>query len=133
MQIRKMGSGVAAAACVLFLMASTNVMATDAKPVKKDTAAVAAAAKQLKPQTTCPIMGGAINKKQFVDYKGKRIYVCCGGCIDPIKKDPEAAIKKLLDMGQEPENIAAVAPVKEGEKAAAKDTSVKGMDHSEKK
>ncbi|HUT37359.1 MAG TPA: hypothetical protein VNE39_28005, partial [Planctomycetota bacterium] len=29
------------------------------------------------PQTTCPVMGGKIDRKLFVDYEGKRIYVCC--------------------------------------------------------
>ena len=61
--------------------------------------------KALVPQTTCPVMGNAIDKSQYVDYKGKRIYVCCGGCIDAVKKDPETYIKKLEAMGQGVENI----------------------------
>jgi YHS domain-containing protein len=61
--------------------------------------------KTLAPQTTCPVMGNAIDKSQYVDYKGKRIYVCCGGCIDAVKKDPETYIKKLEAMGQGVENI----------------------------
>jgi len=50
-------------------------------------------------QTTCPVMGGKINKKLYVDYKGKRIYVCCGGCISTVKADPEKYIKKLEKEG----------------------------------
>ena len=46
-------------------------------------------------QTNCPVMGGKINKKYYVDYDGKRIYVCCPGCIGKIKADPEKYIKKL--------------------------------------
>jgi YHS domain-containing protein len=61
--------------------------------------------KQLKPQTTCPVMGGEINKSLFVDYKGKRIYVCCEGCLEKLKKNPEKYIKKLEKMGQLPEAI----------------------------
>jgi hypothetical protein len=38
-----------------------------------------------KTQTTCPVMGGKINKAQFVDAKGFRIYVCCPGCIAKVK------------------------------------------------
>lgn len=58
--------------------------------------------KQLKPQTTCPIMGGGIDKSLYVDHDGKRIYVCCQGCIAAVKKNPAAAVKKLADAGQKP-------------------------------
>jgi YHS domain-containing protein len=59
----------------------------------------------LSPQTTCPVMGGAIDKKLYVDYQGKRIYMCCPGCKDAIAKDPEKYIKKLASMGQTVEII----------------------------
>jgi YHS domain-containing protein len=59
----------------------------------------------LVPQTTCPVLGGEIDKNLFVDYKGKRIYVCCAGCINDVKKDPEKYIKKLESMGQSVEII----------------------------
>jgi YHS domain-containing protein len=59
----------------------------------------------LVPQTTCPVMGGAIDKKLYVDYQGKRIYMCCPGCKDAIAKDPEKYIKKLASMGQSVEII----------------------------
>jgi YHS domain-containing protein len=60
----------------------------------------------LKPQTTCPVMGGPIDKTKFVDWNGKRIYVCCDGCIGAVKGNPEKYIKKLADMGQAVEEIA---------------------------
>ena len=59
----------------------------------------------LVPQTTCPVLGCEIDKNLFVDYKGKRIYVCCAGCINDVKKDPEKYIKKLESMGQSVEII----------------------------
>lgn len=40
-----------------------------------------------------------VNKKLFADVKGKRIYVCCPGCIDTIRKDPEKYIKQLEKEG----------------------------------
>lgn len=135
---------VAAVFCVSSFLASTTVFSETVKSEKKDTVATVTHAKQLKPQTTCPIMGGAIDKKQYVDYKDKRIYVCCGGCVAEVKNDPEAAIKKLADMGQEPEIIAS-AHTKTAPKDTAmkgmnmsgmnmsKDTSMKGMDHSKMK
>ena len=51
------------------------------------------------PQTTCPIMGGKINKDLFADHDGKRVYVCCSGCLEPLKKDAAAHIKKLEQAG----------------------------------
>lgn len=52
-----------------------------------------------KKQTTCPVMGGKINPAQYADVNGKRIYVCCAGCIAPIKADPEKYIKKMEAEG----------------------------------
>jgi YHS domain-containing protein len=50
-------------------------------------------------QTTCPVMGGKINRKQYVDHDGKRIYVCCPGCIPKIKAAPQKYISKLENEG----------------------------------
>ena len=52
-----------------------------------------------KAQTNCPITGGKINKKFYVDVNGKRLYVCCPGCIAKIKADPDKYIKKLEQAG----------------------------------
>ena len=54
-----------------------------------------------KPQTTCPVMGGKINPKQYVDVKGYRIYVCCKPCAVQIKADPDKYIEKLKADGVE--------------------------------
>jgi len=51
------------------------------------------------PQTTCPVMGGAIDKNRYVDYDGKRIYVCCNMCVKTVKADPVKYIKKLEAEG----------------------------------
>jgi len=63
--------------------------------------AAQAAEKKAEPkkQTTCPVMGGKINKAQYADVKGKRIYVCCPGCIGKIKADPDKYIKQLEAKG----------------------------------
>ena len=50
-------------------------------------------------QTTCPIMGGDIDKNLYVDAEGKRIYVCCAGCIEKVKADPKKYITQLEDQG----------------------------------
>jgi YHS domain-containing protein len=54
-----------------------------------------------KKQTTCPVMGGTVNKAQYADVQGKRIYVCCPGCIGKIKADPDKYIKQLEAEGIE--------------------------------
>ena len=46
-------------------------------------------------QTTCPVMGGAIDKKVSTEYKGKKVYFCCPGCIAEFNKDPNKYIDKL--------------------------------------
>ena len=56
-------------------------------------------------QTTCPVMGGQVNKKLHADYKGERVYFCCAACPPEFKKNPEKYLKKLKEMGQEPEKI----------------------------
>ena len=56
-------------------------------------------------QTTCPVMGGQINKELYADYKGERVYFCCPACLPQFEKDPEKYIKKMKEMGQEPEKI----------------------------
>jgi YHS domain-containing protein len=52
-----------------------------------------------KPQATCPVMGGKINKEIYADHEGKRVYFCCPACVDKFEKDPEQYIKKLQDAG----------------------------------
>jgi len=46
-------------------------------------------------QTTCPVMGGAINKTIFTDYKGKKVYFCCDGCKEKFEAAPEQYLAKL--------------------------------------
>ena len=53
----------------------------------------------VKSQEKCPVMGGAVNKKLYVDYEGKRIYVCCKGCIPELKKNAAKYVEKLEKEG----------------------------------
>jgi len=46
-------------------------------------------------QTTCPVMGGAIDKDIFVEYQGKKVYFCCKDCVEKFKTNPERYIAKL--------------------------------------
>jgi len=62
-------------------------------------AAGPAMAAEPKPQTVCPVLGGNIDKKVFIDYQGKRIYFCCPGCPAEFSKDPEKYLKKIEAQG----------------------------------
>jgi YHS domain-containing protein len=57
----------------------------------------------LKKQETCPVMGGKINRQIFADYQGKRVYFCCAGCPETFLKEPEKYLRKLRELGEEPE------------------------------
>ena len=46
-------------------------------------------------QTDCPVMGGAINKAIFTEYKGKKVYFCCSPCKEKFDGEPEKYIAKL--------------------------------------
>ena len=52
-----------------------------------------------KDQTTCPVMGGLINKSIYADYQGSRVYFCCPPCLREFKKDPDKYIKKMKGEG----------------------------------
>lgn len=54
------------------------------------------------PQTICPVMGNPINKNLYVDYDGKRVYFCCGPCPSRFMRYPDAYLKRLAGIGQEP-------------------------------
>jgi YHS domain-containing protein len=71
----------------------------------------------LKPQTTCPVMNKPVDKKLYVDYRGKRMYVCCPGCIEKVRKNPKKYIDILAGMGQ---GVEAVLFPDEGQKPAKK-------------
>ncbi len=57
------------------------------------------------PQKTCPIMGGTINKNQYVDAAGHRIYVCCAGCLAKVEAEPQAALATIRSRGETPEPL----------------------------
>ena len=70
--------------------------------------------KELKPQTVCPVMGGKIDKAQYLDHESKRIYICCAGCMGALKKDPAKYIAKMAENGEKPADLQTVCPVMGG-------------------
>lgn len=53
-------------------------------------------------QSTCPIMGSPVDKKEAEEegltreYKGKKYYFCCEGCPEKFDRDPESYIEKTI-------------------------------------
>jgi len=47
----------------------------------------------------CPVMGGEVDKNVYVDYKGKRVYFCCTGCVEEFNKNPEKYMDKMRKEG----------------------------------
>ena len=51
-------------------------------------------------QTLCPVMESKkIKDSLFVDHDGKRIHVCCRGCLKKVTKDPQTYMAKLEAQG----------------------------------
>ncbi len=51
------------------------------------------------PQTTCPVMAGAISKNISAEHKGKKVYFCCEACLTEFKKNPDKYVKEMEDKG----------------------------------
>ncbi len=86
---------IAMMAGAVMLMGLGMALASEVPPVGKATETTV-----IKKQTLCPVMtDNAVNTKLFVDHDGKRIYVCCKGCIGAVKKDPAKYISQLEKEG----------------------------------
>ncbi|HEQ98930.1 MAG TPA: YHS domain-containing protein [candidate division Zixibacteria bacterium] len=47
-------------------------------------------------QTTCPVSGKELEKKEvYADYEGRRVYFCCAGCVASFEEDPQKYLMKL--------------------------------------
>ena len=59
---------------------------------------------QAKAQTTCPVMGGNIDKNVYADYQGQTdLFLLQRAVMYEFKKNPEKYLKKLEDEGVTPE------------------------------
>ena len=81
--------------CAAALLVAAGFIATGCGEEKKG----GNGAPQANAQTTCPVMGGKINKEFFADHDGQRVYFCCDGCPETFRKDPATYIRKLEDAG----------------------------------
>ena len=104
-----MGLGLAAL-IVVGPLAGVGKAATEAAP---------ATDQPVKKQTVCPVTQDPINKKQFVDVDGKRIYLCCPMCAAAVKKDGAKYVKMIEDQGITLDKTPAAEAPKPGQTAPA--------------
>jgi len=53
---------------------------------------------------TCPVTGEAVNKNLKYEVNGRVFYVCCEGCADVVKKNPDLFLKPVQgEKKEEPE------------------------------
>jgi Cu(I)/Ag(I) efflux system membrane fusion protein len=79
---------------------------TDSASAEKTAAELPDGLKELSPedlaavqkQKVCPVSGeelGAMGKPYKVTVKGQTVFLCCSGCEDDLKKDPDKYLAKL--------------------------------------
>ena len=93
--------------CTALLTAGAAMAGEDAKKAS----APPTKPSEFKNQTHCPVMGGKIDSTVFTDIQGQRVYHCCPGCSDPLKKDPDKYFKKAAAEGILFENIQTADPI----------------------
>lgn len=71
----------------------------------------AAAPKEMKHQTTCPVMGGKIDSSAYTDIQGQRVYHCCPACTEKLVADPDKYFKAAAAEGIMFENIQDTCPL----------------------
>ena len=100
MKVRRTQFGIVFMPAVLLLIGLVALTGCKKKsepaPAAETEKAVSAAIQQ----TTCPVMGNAINKDLFTEYKGKKVYFCCLGCEEKFEAEPEKYIAKLPQFKQ---------------------------------
>ena len=89
--------------------------AAEAKSAETTTATTAAPAMdEIKPAVTnkeCPVSGGKVNPQYRTEYNGQYVYVCCQGCLDEFKKDPEKFVAKMSKEDREAIKTNALCPM----------------------
>jgi Cu(I)/Ag(I) efflux system membrane fusion protein len=74
------------------IQARPSMMGPAGQAADSETEKLASVARE---QKTCPVMGGAIDKNVFTEYKGKKVYFCCPACKPEFEKNPEKYLHKL--------------------------------------
>jgi len=59
----------------------------------------------------CPVSGSPVSEKYRAEYNGQYVYVCCEGCVNEFKKNPEPFVAKMSKEERELIKINEVCPV----------------------
>jgi len=62
-------------------------------------------------QTACPVSGEAVDKTEYVDWQGQRVYFCCPKCVAAFKKDPDKYFEQMAADGVVLESVQTHDPV----------------------
>jgi len=95
MRIKEAKFGALLLLTVLLLTAVISVTSCEKKTEPVKPADVNKTASVQIEQTTCPVMGNSINKEIYTEYKGKKVYFCCTGCVGKFEENPEKYLSKL--------------------------------------
>lgn len=94
--------------------ATTATAATTETAPATATTVAAPAMDEIKPAVTnkeCPVSGGKVNPQYRTEYNGQYVYVCCQGCLDEFKKDPEKFVAKMSKEDREAIKTNALCPM----------------------
>ena len=81
------------------LTAFSTLPAEEKKTEEKKTEEHQAMEHKTMEQTVCPISGKAINKENYADHNGKRVYFCCANCPKKFEQSADAIIEKMEKDG----------------------------------
>ena len=98
----------------LFALAASAAVVSATEGKKKATTPTAAVTDETKKAVTnklCPVSGGAVSEKYRAEYKGQYVYVCCEGCLNEFKADPEKFVAKMSKEEREAIKTNEVCPV----------------------
>ncbi|MBP7651877.1 hypothetical protein KA977_00550 [Candidatus Dependentiae bacterium] len=57
---------------------------------------------------TCPVMGGAVDKKLYIEKNNRKVYVCCEYCLKTVSKDFDKYYQKAykpIESGKKEKTI----------------------------
>lgn len=85
---------------VLLLVGLVSAQALPSPQTNQSAAAISkSTAAPDEPNATCPVtLGEKIDPDQWVDYQGKRVYLCCARCKRKFEADPQAYVANLPAM-----------------------------------
>lgn len=52
-------------------------------------------------QTACPVSGEALEDDTYLDYEGRRVFLCCDKCVKMFKKNPAKYLSALTTASAE--------------------------------